>query len=383
MTFAVATDLPANIDREYDKTKGKLFFQRGAGFLGRLLAQVDFRWTRDIPTACISQKMLCWNPDFFESLDEQTRITVLAHELWHNALAHGLRLGDRCPDVWNIAGDHVINLLLEEHGYYMDGLPYIMDPKYKGWATEDVYDDLGTPSGGGKVGFPNEDAKGQKDLSGDVVYSEGKEEIAEGMGKVISAFAASKITCKPGDVPGEIEEVVDKFLNPKLPWNTILFNYFNAMVEDSYSYARPNRRYDDPMLPGMVGREGLEHLVFAADVSGSVTNQQILRFFSEGKFIHEELRPEAMTLVTFDTKVHDIFRLEREDPYETFVIHGRGGTDLKDLYEFAGKENATALVVFTDLYVDIPPNPDIPIIWIVVDNPSAKVPYGTLIHLSE
>jgi predicted metal-dependent peptidase len=155
------------------------------------------------------------------------------------------------------------------------------------------------------------------------------------------------------------------------------------MVEDSYSYARPNRRYSDPILPGMIGREGLEQLVFAADISGSITDQQILRFFSEGKFIHEELRPEAMTLVTFDTKVQDVFHLEREDPYDTFVIHGRGGTDLEDLYKFAGKENATALVVFTDLYVDIPPNPDIPIIWIVVDNPSAKVPYGTLIHLSE
>lgn len=373
MTFAAAMDVSSELSESLKKTKMKLFLKKGAGFLGSLLGQVQFKWTRDIPTAAISHKELLWNPDFFATLDDETKITVLAHELWHNALAHGLRRGNRCPDIWNIAGDHVINLLLKKHGYFMGGFPYVMDDKYEGWATEDVYDDL--IAGGMK---PQPDPIGL-----DVIPAQDDDEIAEGMGKVVAAFATAKVTCKPGEVPGEVGMVIDRYLNPKLPWNTILFNFFNAMVEELYSYARPNRRYDDPIMPGLVGREGLENLMFAADISGSITDQHILRFFSEGKYIHEELQPEMMTFVTFDTEVHDVFRLEREEPYDSFQITGRGGTDLNDLYDFAQKENATALVIFTDLYVDIPPNPGIPIIWVCFDNSGATVPYGDLHHFTE
>ena len=373
MNIQVSQNVPYGLDKEFDRTKGLLFFKRGAGFLGRILAQVEFMWTDDMPTAAISHKQLLWSPKFFESLDQDSRVTILAHELWHNALAHGLRLGSRCPQLWNIAADHVINLLLKEHGYYMGGFGYIMDDKYIGWSTEEVYDDI-VKSGGKPF---------EQDPDGDVIYADGDEEIAEGMGKVVSAFASSKITCKPGDVPGEIEIVVDAYLNPKLPWNVILQNYFNSVVEEIYSYARPNRRYTDPIMPGMVGREGLEHLMFAADVSASITEEQILRFFSEGKHIQEDLQPEAMTLVTFDTLVQNVFRMEREDEFEKFVITGRGGTSLVDLFEMANKEDATALVIFTDLHVDIPPNPGFPVIWIVVDNPTAQVPYGQLITFNE
>ena len=373
MSIRVSQNVPYGLDKEFDRTKGLLFFKKGAGFLGRLLAQVEFMWTDDMPTAAISHRQLFWSPKFFESLDQESRVTILAHELWHNALAHGLRLGSRCPQLWNIAADHVINLLLKEHGYYMGGFPYIMDDKYIGWSTEEVYDDI-VKSGGKPF---------KQDPDGDVIYADGDEDIAEGMGKVVAAFASSKITCKPGDVPGEVELVVDAYLNPKLPWNVILQNYFNSVVEEVYSYARPNRRYSDPIMPGMVGREGLEHLIFGSDVSGSITEDQILRFFSEGKHIQEDLEPEAMTLVTFDTKVQNVFRMERGEDFKKFVITGRGGTCLIDLFEMAHKEDATALVIFTDLYVDIPPNPGFPVIWIVVDNPTAEVPYGQLITFNE
>lgn len=395
MTLTAATDLPEGIDRAFNKVKGKLFFKKGAGFLGSLLGQIRFQWTRDVDGAAISPSCLYWNPDVFLKEDEETSITTLAHELWHNALSHHSRRGTRCPDIWNIAGDHVINLLLKEHGYYMGGFPWVMDDKYKKWSTDDIYDDLiasgmkpfAAPSMlilPGDLGHdPSGDGQKTRNQGRDVIESSSNEESAEAMGKVITAYTQSKFTCKPGEVPGEIETVIDKYLNPKLPWNVILFNYFNAMIEEIYSYARPNRRYDDPLMPGLIGREGLENLMFASDISGSITDQQILRFFSEGKSIHDNLCPEMMTFVTFDTEVHDVFRIHKDDPFESFKITGRGGTDLEDLFEFARKENPTALVIFTDLEVNIPENPGIPIIWIVVDNPSAQVPYGQLITFSE
>lgn len=377
-----AKDVPAHLDKLFEKTKGQLFFKKGSGFLGSLLAQVNFVWTRDRDTAAISPDTLYWNPEFFESLDEKTRVTVLAHELWHLALAHNMRMGDRDHKIWNYAGDYVINNLLKKHEFYMDGFPYLLDPRFedeKEWSTDDIYDVLvvempPSPAGGGE---DEGDGEGGGHINGDDIMStDDPDAVAEAMQKVMTAASIAGITCQPGVVPGEVADIIDRFLNPKLPWYTILFNYFNAQIEEVYSYARPNRRYDDPLLPGLVGREGLENLMYAADISGSITDEQIKIFFSEGKFIHDELGPEKMTFVTFDTQVHDIFEIEKEDDYSTFEITGRGGTDLEDLYREAKERAATCLVIFTDLYVDIPPNPPCDVIWIVFDNPGAEVPYG-------
>lgn len=368
-----STPLPSEMVEQFDKTKGKLFYQKGAGFLGSILAQVPIIWTTDIPTACISMDNLYWNPEFFESLDPETRVTVLAHELWHNVMAHTLRLNGRCPDNWNKAADYVINLMLKDHGYFMGGFPYLLDERFRDMSTDEVYDIIHKEN-------PHPESDPDYFLAGDIEGTEDDGKILEGMGKILTAYAAAKVSGKPGDVPGEIEQIIENFLNPKLPWNVILQQYFNAMVEDTYSYARINRRYRDPIMPGFVGREGLENLMFGADISGSISDDDILAYFSEGKYIHSELQPELMTFVTFDTEIHDVFEIHRDDDYRKFHITGRGGTDLVELYKKATKEAATALVIFTDLWVDIPPNPGVPVIWVVFNNPSAEVPYGTLIH---
>jgi len=368
-----------NINDLLNKTKGQLFFQQGAGFLGRLLCKVSFVWSTEIDTAAISSKKLYWNPDFFMKLDAKTRVTVLAHELWHNALMHGARLNGRCPDVWNIAADHVINLLLKQHGYYMDGFPYVMDAQFVGWSTDEIYDHLQKPGGPGSTPPP-----GSEDGLGQDIMPAGADDLPDLIADVVAAMAGAGMSGgKPGDIPAEITLIIDKFLNPKLPWETILYNFFNALTSQEYSFTRPNRRYEDPMIPGITGRNGLEHLIYYLDISGSITDQHILRFNSEVKFIQETLTPERLTLVTFDTEIHDVYEFEKDDPFEKIVVTGRGGTDLADVFEHAQANNPTAMIVFTDLEVGIPDNPGIPIIWICVDNLNKTVPYGQLIHLKD
>lgn len=367
-----------NIETLFQKTKGGLFIQRGSGFLGTLLCKVEMRWSDKISTAAISSRTLYWNPDFFLRMDPETRITILAHELYHNGFLHGARIGERDKEIWNLAADHVINNLLQDHGYYMGGFPYVMDPKYKQWATEDVYDDLvkELPKGGSTAGQILEGSLGQ-DIQ---PMAEGDREKA--IADVISATSTARIT-NSGDMPGEIAFTIDKFLNPKLPWETILFNFFNALTTEEYSYTRPNRRYEDPILPGRTSRNGLEHLIYYLDISGSVSDEEILRFNSEVKYIKETLEPEKLTLVTFDTQIHEEYVFERDDPFEKIVVTGRGGTDLHDVFKHAQRNNPTAMIVFSDLYVEIPKNPMVPIIWVCVDNPERTVPYGQLIHIKD
>lgn len=366
----------SDIDTLFNKTKGNLFFQKNAGYLGSLLCQVTFRWDSSIDTAGINPTTFVWNPDFFLSLDKDTRVTVLAHELWHNGYLHSVRLGDRCPDIWNQAADHRINNDLKKHGYYMGGFPYLMDPKYEddSWTTDLIYDDL--ISSGGK---PME-----RPMGSDVIYTDKQGDKDKAVSAVVGAMTTARMTGAPaGDMPGEIGMLIDKFLNPKLPWETILYNFFNALVQEEYSYARPNRRYEDPLLRGLTGRNGLEHLVYFVDVSGSITDEQVLRMNSEVKYIQEQLNPERLTLITFDHGIQDIFEFERDDPFPFIEIHGRGGTSLYEPWEYLKRNQPTACVVFTDLCVDIPENPGIPLIWVCTDNAYAEVPYGQLIHISE
>lgn len=362
-----------DIETLFNKTKGNLFFKRGAGFLGALLCKISFKWDSNMPTAAISDSTLYWNPEFFLGLDKDTRITVLAHELWHNGLMHGARRGERCPDIWNIAADHVINNMLQDHGYYMEGFPYCMDPKYKGWSTDEVYDDL--VANGKPQPIPG-------GLDGDILPMEDKAAIDKAIADVVGAMASARMTNQAGDIPGEVGMIIDQFLNPKLPWEVILFNFFNALTSEEYSYARPNRRYQDPLLPGVTGRNGLEHLVYFVDISGSITDDQVLRMNSEVKYIQEELRPERLTLMTFDTEIHDTYEFEIDEPFDKIEIHGRGGTHLGQCWDYLQRNAPTAAVVFTDLCVGIPPDPGIPIIWVCTDHREAEIPpYGQLIHV--
>lgn len=369
-------NLPANIDKLYDITKGKLFFEKNAGFFGPLLCKLEFKWTRDhgIDTAAISDDTLYWNPDFFMKIDQKTRVTVLAHEIKHNADLDGVRQGNRDPDLWNQACDHAINLFLKEHGYYMDGFPYLMDPKYKGWAKEDIYDDLlKQQKKGGSGTKPNP-------LGRDVLPIP-KDKIPAMVANIVGAVQTARMSGKPGDIPGDTALVLDRFLNPKLPWNQILFNFFNALVQDSRSYARPSRRYEDVIMPSMLGREGLEHLMYFLDISGSTTDSQIEQSNAEVKHIQEDLEPERLTMVTFDHGIRDVFEFERGESYPGISVHGRGGTNLEPVYAYAKKHEATAMVILTDLELDFPPDPGIPIVFVVVDNPGETAPYGVTIHM--
>lgn len=133
--------------------------------------------------------------------------------------------------------------------------------------------------------------------------------------------------------------------------------------------------------------DGLAHIAYFLDVSGSVQDGDILRFHSEFKYVKEHFQPEKMTMIQFDTRItkEDVFL--KEDPFEETHIIGRGGTDLHCVREWIIEHQPTAVVVFSDLecapMAPLPAGMNIPIIWIALNNTGAKVNMGTLVHLRE
>lgn len=372
------------LDRLMDRCRAQLFLHKGAAFLATMLAHHEVVWSRLNKTAWCDGKRIGFNPEFFYWLSPKERVTVLAHEIWHTGFLHFQRMANRDPKIWNQAGDHVINLMLEAQGFVfgdrLNELGLCKDSKFTDWTTEEVYQNIFNepPKGGGGSG-PDQGGP----LDGDIIPMDpsDKEAMAKAAAAVSKAIQAAKMSKDAGSLPGEISLVLDEFLNPKLPWNVLLQRYFTELTNDEYSYRRPNRRYED-YRPSLMGDTGLQHLIYYLDISGSVSDDDVLRFNSEVRHIHNRYQPKRLTLVTFDTQIQDVYEFTDDMPFEKIVVHGRGGTCLKPVRAHIEKHKPDCAVIFSDLFVEPMKNkPRSPILWIVVGNDGAEVPFGTKIHI--
>lgn len=377
------------LDRELDRVKTKVFLGKNAAFLGPLMCSMNFIWSQDIETAATDGINLLWNPHFFLSLAPEVRQTILLHELWHPGFLHMVRRGNRDPKIWNYAADIVINNMLDDEGYSFTGLNPWLDHQYDGWVTEDIYDDLITKDSQMTLPPP----QWVNPISGKADDSDIIEDRVTGnhtiINNVVAATHSANISGQGyGNIPGEIELTLKQFLSPKLPWEQILYNFFNELQNQDYSWRKPSRRYRDMYLPGMVDDDGgLDHIAYFLDVSGSISDAEITRFHSEFKYVKERFEPQKMTMLQFDTRITSEKVFEKEDPFEETHVVGRGGTNLAPVREWIIENEPTAVVIFSDLWCPpmepLPRGMDIPIIWIALNNKNAEVNMGQLVHLTE
>jgi predicted metal-dependent peptidase len=371
------------LSRELDKAKSSVFLGKNAAFLGSLMCTLNFVWTRGIPSAGTDAVTLWWNPDWFMTLDPKVRETVLLHELWHAARLHMIREGSRNHEIWNYACDIRINNDLENEGYSFLGVEdcwkdHSVD--HNGTAAEeDIYDLLmqhqNPPPPSGSWG------DGKSDM---IPMSESQKQTA--VNNVVQAVQQAKVAGQAGNLPGGIEETLKKFLEPVIPWQSVLMQFFTDLLNEDFTWKRPNRRHQNIYLPSRYTDDGrLEHLMYFLDVSGSIRESDLLRFNSEVKYIQETLKPQKLTLVQFDTKITDVKEFKEDDPFDEIKIKGRGGTSFVPVKQYIEKHKPTAAIIFSDMYC-APMEPlqeEIPIIWVAIDNRGATVPFGKLIHISD
>ena len=125
----------------WEADRGALLFERP--FLASLALRMTLVPVVDhrVPTACTDGESIWFNPYFLDALSAPERVFVLAHEVWHCALLHPLRRGDRTRLRWNVAIDQEVNALLLRDGWTMPkgGIHF---PRLDGLNAEDVYDRL-------------------------------------------------------------------------------------------------------------------------------------------------------------------------------------------------------------------------------------------------
>lgn len=372
-----ATDLRKFLN----KAKIGVMSEENSAFICTILFSLKQSWVPEIPTAATDGENLFINPDWFGDLTPKARIGLLMHEAWHVAFEHMERMATYDHKRFNKAADYVINNMLVANGVELpaDGL---VDPQYRNMSTEQIYPHIeeteeNDPFDGDILLVPTKDPTTGKPLTPSQIKQK-KQNIKS---IIVKASIQSQMKDEPGSVPGEIERMIEEMTNPKLDWFTILCNYMTAFDKTDYSYQRPNRRFlPDHYLPGLYG-ESMGELALAFDASGSVSQKEFSHYFGETKYLREMLHPTKTTIIEFDTRINNVWELEKEDTMEDISFVGGGGTNLKPVFEYYKDKQPTVLIIFSDLCCSkITEDPGYPVIWICVDNPSGEVNFGTLIH---
>lgn len=349
--------------QKWDNLCLKLLGEPRARFLTSLLYSLKLEWSEDIPTAGTNGLVLKINPKFFYGLSKEERLFVVLHELWHVAKLHSIRRESRDPRLWNIACDYHINNLLLKENYSSFKITvskdYFKDEKFKDLSEEEIYEEL-------LKQYPNglpDNEHSKSTLSGDLEELD-QEEKSKAIAKVMEATQTAKaMGC---DVGSGVTSLLSRFIKPSINWKKVLYKYMTALLDKSdYSWRKPNRRFSDMYLPSRVESDGrLTHLVYFLDVSGSITESQIVRFNSEIKHIKESLNPDKLTLVQFDTRIRRVDVFTSTQKFTNIHVVVGGGTSYSDVRDYILKEKPTASVIFTDLCCTPMQEVDSPVIWV-------------------
>lgn len=313
-------------------------------FFGQLALRLKLTDASDwCPTAATDGRHFYYNEEFINKLDADEVVFLVAHELGHCMFEHFLRVGDRDKRLWNMAGDYVINWILkrEKIGRVITTVTPLLDPKYADWITEDVYDDLvesgaeaqdtidvhldmsgdGEGNGGG-----DKDGDGQ---SGPGV-SMSSEEVKKLQDELKEAMIQAAQSAGAGNVPGEIQRMINQLVEPKMNWRELLRATIESNVKNDFTFQRPNRKgwHTGAILPGM-DRDQQINIALGIDTSGSIDGDMLRDFVSEVAGIMEQFGDYQIRIWQFDTNVYgdDTFTHDDGRDIREYEIYGGGGTD--------------------------------------------------------
>lgn len=358
----------------------------------------------NVPTACTNGRDEKYGRAFIKKLTDKELAFVVMHEGMHKAYRHlttWKKLHTENPVLANGACDYVINLELKDLDpderviampKYRDGVMKgkvmgLVDEKYRGMNAKQVFDLLKQEhgDGGGGDGFDEHDWDGAKELSEDE-KKKLERDIDQAMRQGVMAH--QKLV---GKGTGGLSRELQDLLEPKIDWREVLREFVKSTcrAKDTSSWRRPNRRYlsTGTYMPSMIG-ERVGHLVVAVDTSGSIGDAELAEFLSEVKGIAEEVNPEKVDLLYWDSEVaaHE----EYSDADVPNIVSstkpaGGGGTSPScvSAYIAEKKIEPECIIVLTDGCVgnDWGKDWNAPLLWVITGGNRVMAEIGKTIHV--
>lgn len=385
-------------EKALSKAKIRLMAAADTVFFSTVCFSLKHEFDSSVPTACTNGEYIKYGPDFFMKQSPAQQLGLLLHETFHVIFMHMLRLDQRDMRLWNIATDYVINLLITERGFQLpEGA--LLSQEYRGMSAEQVYglleqdpsrvpedapDHLQSPSDDGEGNGGSSGQQASQGAAGGVktpaqLDDEAEQRLADIL--VRAQIQSQMAGDSAGTIPGEIQFYIDNLLKPKLPTRQLLRRHLHAIGKEDYSWRKPNRRYFPSHYLPSQWSEKLGHIAVAVDASGSVQRKEFDRFISEVAGIIRQMKPEKISLVTFDTSIRQVDEVRNIRELVNITFTGRGGTQIAPVIEWANKHKPRVMLVFTDGDFKTPAlTTKVPFIWLIDRNKKFTYPFGKVVH---
>ena len=357
-------------------------------FFGSCALRLDVRKDNSISTACTNGKFILWNPDFIDNCSEEETVGLICHEILHVLFMHCVPLEDKNPVLANIAMDFIINEVVQnECNYQLPKEGIVPEARFKNMTWQQVYSIIEQEEKYQKMAndpsisdlFDHIDNNG--DLS-DADKAELKADIEQ-----MATQAAENAAKKQGNIPGQLQDLIDKIRAPKVVWQEVLENTLRGNNPDDQTWKRPNRKmlsaYDIYMLSPEY--HGMGNIVVGLDTSGSVSNRQLESFLAELNSISNTCSFESITILYNDSGVSSAITFVPGDDITELHVTGRGGTCFKPVFKYVEEQSLDIdqMIYFSDMEVGPHNFPDeapyYPVLWCSTGFQSA--PFGNLIDL--
>lgn len=363
-------------------------------FYGLFLLGLSKVIDKSVDTACVRKKgincEIVINPEYWETQDDVQQMNLLQHEVYHIVFQHIFLWNSFSnKDILGLATDCEVNSYLSnlDDSWITAKLWNLPDKKgtkfyYKNILKQTSSQSRQQQSQNSQVGSnsnqkessnsntsqDNRELKTKDDHSQWIKdfkeCSDVEKQLIQNQIKSQIKTAAEQTIRMRGTIPAEMKEIVDELFKPKpriFDWKA----YFRRMLGSIYDInIKKTRRKESIRFSGAAGIKHKKKIsiLVAVDTSGSVSNQELIDFFSEITYIYKA--GARITILECDAEITANYEYTGK---WTGEVHGRGGTNFQPVIDYYRKnmKDYAALVYFTDGECFIPENVPRDTIWVI------------------
>ena len=366
---------------------------------------------KDLPfTAQTNGLDVVYGRGFVDSLNDKQLAFLILHENMHKAYRHLIvweKLYKENAVLANMACDYVINLQIYDYDSSQEVTEFpttpdgknlgCLDEAYRGMDAHQVFLELVKKHGknagkkkvyvigqGSQPSDGNDEGEGEglpegldeHDWEGAQSMSEQEKEAQAK--EVESALRQGSILV--GKMGGNVDRNISEMLVPKINWKDALREFVKSVTQskDQTTWRRLHKRYiaSDIIMPSSYD-EKVGGIVIGIDTSGSIGTEELTQFLSEVKSICDEVSPEKIDVLYWDTHVasRETYQgSELSNLVESTKPAGGGGTEPACVPKYIHKHDmkGECLLMLTDGYIpDQEPsnwNINMPVLWCVKGN---------------
>jgi predicted metal-dependent peptidase len=355
----------------------------------------------NIPTAYTNGRDEGYGREMIKWMSEKELGFVILHENLHKAYRHlytWRKLYEIDKRLANMACDYVINLQLvdadpDEVHIAMpkkDGKLFgLLDKRFAGMDTKQVFDILRKEK---KEGGDQGDGEGFDEHGWDDAQELTEQEQKDLVKEIDRALRQGQIAAsKVGKGTGGMDRAIGELLRPEVDWKSALRDFVTSTCSgrDTSSWRRPNRRFigHDIYMPSLMS-ERVGRMVVGVDTSGSIGGRILDRFLSEVKSLADEMKPEGVDLLYWDSEVsgHEVYdSVNLSGLLDSTKPKGGGGTRPSCVPSYMKDKQLKpeCVVMLTDGEINGDWGQyDVPVLWVVVGSNNVS-PVGKTVNVKE